>query len=284
MTARKTSSTSVQTTYPHDALHSTLERLSSESYAVPLLDAVTVDHGPPDLLGRFFTLADRTMRDRGLRLAYCGDFAILRAINEANRDSWYPLIPAFDQRGGAGAHNAYFFIAYDGNEVVATQVGRVYDMVGGFTEHCRSLRLMYDDPGKAGSGEVCTLTADAARAGDGIRGRVVFSGGTWCKPGKARGRGFASLLARLSRAFALARFGTDWTVSTVRKSHIAGGLLGAYGYTRLAYEWKWKSQLSPGAPSSTDDPIGLVHMPREELLTDLANYLPRLSLPSQAAE
>ncbi|MBM3549908.1 MAG: hypothetical protein FJX54_23455 [Alphaproteobacteria bacterium] len=255
-----------------------------ESYAVPLLDAVTIDHGPPDLLGRFFALADATMRNHGLKLAYCGDFRILRAINEDNRDSWYPLIPAFDSRGGATASNAYFFIAYDGNEIVATQVGRVYDVADSFTELCHSLRLMYDDPSKAPAGESCTLTLDAARAGDGIRGRVVFSGGTWCKPGKARGRGFASLLARLSRSFALARFGTDWTVSTVRMSHIAGGLLGAYGYKRLAYEWKWRSPVSPGAPSSKDDPIALVHMSREELLADLADHLPRLSLPSQAAE
>jgi len=264
--------------------NSTVADLSPESFAIPLLDAVSIDHGPRELLGRFFALADRAMRDHGLRLAYCGDFTILRVINEANRDSWYPMLPCFDIRGGASAQNAYFFVAYDNNEVVATQVGRVYDVADSFTEHCRSLRVMYDDPRKALPGETCLLTGDAARAGDEIRGRVVFSGGTWCKPGKARGRGFASLLARLSRCFALGRFGTEWTVSTVRKSHADGGLLGAYGYKRLNPEWKWTSPASSGAPSSKDDPIGFVHMRREELLADIADYLPSLSRPSRAAE
>lgn len=257
---------------------------SPDSFAVPLLDAVTVDHGPPELLGRFFALADRAFRDHGLRLAFCNDFAILKAINQANQDSWYPLIPAYDTRGGAGPGNAYFFIAYDREEVVATVVGRVHDMPDGFTEHCRSLRLMYDDPAMASDGESCTLLGNAARAGDAITGRVVFSGGGWCKPGKARGRGLASFLARLSRCYALSRFGTDWTVSTVRKAHIAGGLVRAYGYTRLDFEFRWRSPASPGAPSSAADPLAIVHMPREELLSDLAAFVAELSQPSRAAE
>jgi hypothetical protein len=252
------------------------------SSAVPLLDAVTIEHGPAEVLDRFFRLAERSIRLHGLRLACCRDFAILRAINQANRDSWYPLVPAYDLRGGAGPDNAYFFVAHDGHEIVATQVGRVYDMADGLTEHCRSLRLMYDDPAKALPGEACALVGDAARVGDGIRGRVVFSGGTWCKPGKARGRGLASLLARLSRSFALARFGTDWTVSTVRKSHILGGLVRAYGYTRLAFEFKWTSAASPGAAPGPDNPIAIVHMPREELVADLDAYAAMLDRQLQA--
>lgn len=250
---------------------------SPEGFAVPLLDAVTVEHGPADLLGRFFLAADHAFRSRGLRLAFCNDFSVLRAINEANRDSWYPLIPAYDRRGGAGAHNAYFFLAYDEEEVVATQVGRVYEMADGLTDHCRSLRLMYEDPRNALPGEACVLLGEAARAGDGIRGRVVFSGGTWCKPGKTRGRGLASLLARISRCYALSRFDTDWTVSTVRKAHIPGGLVRAYGYTRLDFEFRWRSPSSPGAPTSADDPLAIVYMPRDELISDLASYLPKLS-------
>ncbi len=257
---------------------------STRSFAVPLLDAITVEHGPADLLGQFFALADGAFRDRGLKLAFCNDFSILRAVNEANRDSWYPLIPAYDPRGGAGPENAYFFLAYDDEEIVATVVGRVHDMPDGFGEHCRSLRLMYDDPTKAAAGESCTLLDEAAEVASGIRGCVVFSGGGWCKPGKARGRGLASLLARLSRAYALSRFGTDWTVSTVRRAHIPGGLVRAYGYTRLAFEFRWRSPASPGAPTSAADPLALVYMPREELLSDMATFAAGLNRPSRAAE
>lgn len=257
---------------------------SAGAFAVPLLDAITIDHGPADLLGRFFALADAAFRKEGLRLAFCNDFSILGHINKANRDSWYPLIPAYDVRGGAGADNAYFFMAYDREEVVASVVGRVHDMADGLTEHCRSLRLMYADPSTAAPGEACTLTGDAVTAGNGIRGRVVFSGGGWCKPGKARGRGLAAFLARLSRCYALSRFGTDWTVSTVRRSHIPGGLVKAYGYSHLAFEFRWQSPVSPGGPATADNPTAIVWMRREELLADLASFVVDLSQPSRAAE
>jgi hypothetical protein len=258
---------------------------SSGFVAVPLLDAVTIDHGPADLIGRFFILADRAFRERGLRVAFCNDFSVLAAINLANRDTWYPLIPAFEERGGATPSNAYFFLAYDADEIVATVVGRVHDMADGLTEHCRSLRLMYDDPRKAPAGETCSLSGDAAAIGDTIRGRVVFSGGGWCKPGKARGRGLAYLIARLSRCYALSRFGTDWTVSTVRRSHIEGGLMRAYGYTRHAFEFHWRSPGSPGGPEKkSGDSAAIIYMPRAELLSDLATYMAGLSQPSQAAE
>jgi hypothetical protein len=254
------------------------------AYAVPLLDAVLVNHGPADLLGRFFLHADATVRDLGLRLAFSNDFALLARINEANRDTWYPLIPAFTAAGGADVHNAYFFLIYDAEEVVATVVGRVHDMPDGLSAHCRSLRLMYADPADAQPGEACVLTGEAEQAGNGIRGRVVFSGGGWCKPGKARGRGLASVIARLSRAYAFSRFGTDWTVSTVRKTMIAGGLVRAYGYTRLAFDFQWRSSLSPGGPATAENPVAIVWMSRDELIRDLADYVAGATRSSQAAE
>jgi hypothetical protein len=254
------------------------------SYAVPLLDAVLINHGPADLLGRFFLRADAAVRDLGMRLAFSNDFSLLARINEANRDSWYPLVPAFTAAGGADVHNAYFFLIYDAEEVVATVVGRVHDMPDGLSDHCRSLRLMYADPADARPGEACALSGEAEQAGNGIRGRVVFSGGGWCKPGKARGRGLASLIARLSRAYAFSRFGTDWTVSTVRKSMIAGGLVRAYGYTRLAFEFEWRSSVSPGGPATAENPVAIVWMSRDELIRDLADYLASFTQSSQAAE
>ena len=252
--------------------------------AIPLLDAVVIDHGPRDLLGRFFLQADRTIREQGLRLAFSDDFALLASINRANRDSWYELFPAYSTRGGAGPGNAYFFIAYDADEVVATQVGRVYDMHVSFADHWRTLKLMYADPSMALEGEACLLSGDAIAAAEEVKGKVVYSGGTWCKPGKARGKGFASLLARLSRCYAFARFGTDWTASAVRKAHVDGGLLRAYGYSRLAYSLQWTSPASSGPPSSAADPLGFISMPRAELLADIDRYLPAINRPSQAAE
>jgi hypothetical protein len=77
------------------------------SYAVPLLDAVLIEHGPADLLGRFFMRADAAIRDLGMRLAFSNDFSLLGRISAANRDSWYPLVPAYTAAGGAGTHNAY---------------------------------------------------------------------------------------------------------------------------------------------------------------------------------
>ncbi len=237
--------------------------------AVPLLDSLTVDHGPARLITEFFARAEGLMRSHGIHLWFSNDFRVLEQINAVNVGSWYRLWPAFTAEGGAGADNAYFFFGTLDGQVVATQVGRVYRMPEGLTESCRSLRFMYSDPATMATPEDrCELLGEAALHGEEIRGTVVQSGGTWFHTEHARGRGFAHVFPRLSRAFALARWGTDWTVSTVRQSLADIGVGNAYGYKKLYPELIWKAPASR-AGYTKDDPLNLVSLARAETIADL---------------
>jgi hypothetical protein len=275
--------------HPHDpqppASSTTLP--AAETFAIPLLDAVAIGHGPERLLFDFFVRADEVMRAQGVRLWFSNDFSMLERINAAHADSWYPLWPAFTRTGGAGPDNSYFFLGTQGDEIVATQIGRVYDMPEGLTEACSSLRFMYSDPAtQATPDDRCRLVGEAADFGHSIKGKVVQSGGTWFMPDKARGRGFASVFPRISRAFALATHGTDWTVSTVRRSLVERGVARAYGYERILYELTWQAPPSR-AGYLRPDPLTLVSLTVEETIADLRRTLDSEKLrlkPPRAAE
>ena len=51
-----------------------------------LITEITVDHGPRDLLGRFFLKADTAARERGITLSF-GTFADLVDTNARNTNS-----------------------------------------------------------------------------------------------------------------------------------------------------------------------------------------------------
>ena len=66
---------------------------------LPLLSDITVEHGPVDLLGRFFLKADTAARQRGVTLSFA-PMQELVEVNERNRDTWRPLLPLFDPACG----------------------------------------------------------------------------------------------------------------------------------------------------------------------------------------
>jgi hypothetical protein len=57
--------------------------------AYGFLKGVTVDHGPIDLLGRFFLKAEQAARRRGVFLSF-DTFDKLLETNEHSRASWRP--------------------------------------------------------------------------------------------------------------------------------------------------------------------------------------------------
>src|ERR1700704_999656 len=65
----------------------------------PMITEIEVDHGPRDLLGRFFLKADTAARERGIALSF-GTFDDLVEANARNTSSWHPLIPLFDPKNG----------------------------------------------------------------------------------------------------------------------------------------------------------------------------------------
>src|SRR5256885_15438757 len=61
-----------------------------------LLDQITLLHGPHDLLGRFFLIADTAARDRGVKLRLRADFDGLVELHRRHRESWTAKSPIFD--------------------------------------------------------------------------------------------------------------------------------------------------------------------------------------------
>jgi hypothetical protein len=232
-----------------------------------LPDQITVEYGPIERLGRYFLQLDKAAAARGLSLSLHSDFAALARVNAANRQSWSALTPLFDHRwGGIGPENGFWIAGHDAKgEIVATQAARLYPWLDRTLEsELTSLRLFYAEPMRQKQPqERCLVTAPCART---IRGRVVFSGSTWVRP-DYRGRGLASILPRISRAYAFTRWYSDITMSMVRRNLVEGGLVGRYGYSRVEYSVNWLGS------AKGDLELAVVWMDRAELLNDIERFM-----------
>src|SRR3546814_4309640 len=93
-------------------------------------------------------------------------------------------------------------------------------------DYLTSLRLFYPRPeSQKRDGESCSVRSTSAAT---IKGRVVFSGSTWIHP-DYRGRDLPQILPRISRALALSRWNTDFTISLVTMALVEKGIAAAYG-------------------------------------------------------
>jgi hypothetical protein len=179
-----------------------------------LLDQITVHHGPQELLVRFFTLVEARMRSLGLRLRLRTDFDRLIEVNEENRENWPPLTPIFDPRHSRlPIDSAYWIEAIDAEgRTVATHAGRLLQWDHTTLEdELSSLRIFYRDPSPhLAAGESVTVTAPSARR---ICGRTMAGGAVWVHPAY-RQRRLASIVPRVSRAYALTRWdiATNWSL------------------------------------------------------------------------
>lgn len=232
-----------------------------------LPDQITLQYGPLPELGRFFLAADKAARDRGLYLSLSTDFELLREVNRMNLKHWHGLAPSFDAGfGGINADCGYWLIGRnEDGDIVSTQAAHFYDMGSeSLQDYLHSLRLFYPKPEQQKNpGESCSVTSPSAAA---ISGRVVFSGSTWIHP-DYRGRALPKILPRLSRALALTRWNTDYTISLVTQALVEKGVAKAYGYTRVEPGVEWLgSSVSPRYMGC------LVWMPRSELLEDIARF------------
>lgn len=231
-----------------------------------LLAEITVDHGPRDLLGRFFLKADTAARARGITLSF-GTFADLVDTNARNTNSWHPLIPLFDPKnGGFNDDNAFCMVGRNQQgEIVATQAARLYRWPNtSFYEEARSLRLFYEDPASMKlPKERCEITAPSTKF---VSGNVCFSGGGWYRR-DYRKRNLSAILPRISRALAFTRWRTDYTVSVIAEKVILGGMADRSGYTNV--DWDLRMY---------DAPVGTVRcafvwMETNQLLADLSDFL-----------
>jgi len=232
-----------------------------------------IKHGPVGLLGRFFLWADTAVRDRGVTLSF-GSLQDLIEANKANSDTWRPLVPVFDEAlGGVTPETAFVLIGRDKHgEVVATQAARIYDWSEtSLKDEANSLRMFYADPDAAfARGDSCEINAPIAEK---ISGRVAFSGGIWYRR-DFRGKDLGTILPRISRAYALTRWNSDFTIGMMGDAVIAGGLAERAGYTKLE-----RNCIELVASPLGGMRCGLIWMQSDELLADLAAIMDRASVP-----
>jgi hypothetical protein len=244
-----------------------LPRLKQQAQIRRLPDQITINYGPREQLGRFFLAADKAARDRGVSLSLSTDFDYLRQINAANRRSWDSLAPSFNNEvSDIGEHNGFCLIgtAVDGT-IVSTQAAKFYDLSdSSLAESVASFRFFYADPAATCEpGETCTLTSPSAGQ---ISGPTVFSGSTWIHP-DYRKLGLPAILPRISRALALTRWDTSYTISFVKFVLVEKGVARAYGYNNVEPALEWR-----GPSGEMRYEGALIWMNREELLADMARF------------
>ena len=180
-----------------------------------LITDITVEHGPVELLGRFFLKADTAARQRGVTLSF-GTFEELLQVNSQNRDSWKPLTTIYDHRTcprGLAHDRAFCILGRDERgKVVASHAARVFEVDDGNTLYdiAVSLRLFYDEPERMkNSGERCEVTASVAKS---IRGKLLINGAVWYHP-SYRKRNMAMIVPRIARAYAYTRWKMDCRIA-----------------------------------------------------------------------
>jgi hypothetical protein len=234
-----------------------------------LINEITIEHGPADLLGRFFLKADTAARRRGVALSFAS-MQDLIAVNRANPDTWRPILPLFNpESGGITGDNCFCILGRNAQgDIVATQAARLYRWAAtSFHEEATSLRLFYSDPARSkGEHEEVEVTAPAAKE---LSGAVIFAGGIWYRPDH-RGQGLPNILPWLCRAYAYTRWRHDFSLSIMAEDVYKRGMAQRSGYAKADWEvWLRRTPVHPQG----DIRCALVWMDERDLLEGVAGFL-----------
>ena len=228
-----------------------------------LPDALTIKHGPTELLARFVLEGDKAARQMGIRLRLRYDFEELLYLNkqEVNRGNWFRLVNMFNpEYTDLSAENSYWISGEnEQGDIVVTQAGRIYYWPNTTLE--QEARLMFY--GGHDEGQSCIVTAKDAKT---IGGVVFYGGSVWVRP-DFRGRRLSELLPRLGRAYAVARWPVDWGISFVAPALVNKGIAAGYGYKHASY-----SIIYPESPWGNLEVV-LVSLSAAEAYNDFAETL-----------
>lgn len=228
-----------------------------------LPDALTIKHGPTELLARFVLEGDKAARAQGIRLRIRYDFEELLYLNKNRVASgiWYPLMRMFNHEcSDLTPENSYWISGEDEHgEVVATHAGRVHYWRDKTLSQQASVMLY----GEHAQEQHCVVTAPDAEL---ISGVVVYGGSAWVHP-DFRGNRLSQLLPRIGRAYALSRWPIDWGISIVAPILVEKGIASGYGYKHNSW-----SIIFPGAPSGAVENV-LVSVRAAEAYEDFASIL-----------
>jgi len=194
-----------------------------------LLDQITLQHGPHDLLGRYLILADRAARQMGVRLRLRSDFERLHEIKLKHFENTPMMSPIFDPAQSNLRIDSSFWVegVNDAGDTISTHAARLFDWPRTTLEsEARALRVHYEDPAPhLAAGESVDITAPSASR---IRGRTTFAGAMWVRADYRR-QGLTRIIPRISRVYAYTRWNTAFTWGFMEPRLHAGGASVAYG-------------------------------------------------------
>jgi hypothetical protein len=243
-----------------------------------LLDQVTVEFGPTEFLANTFLSLDRAARERGIHLSLSHDLHELAEVNARNRADWYPLPPMFDPSlGGITPENGFWIYGVnEQGEVVITQAARLYLFADTtFADEWEQRTFIYPEPEtQAKVDEYCTV--DCAAAHD-FTGRVCHTGALWIRS-DCRGKGLASLMPRLTRAYSLTRWYPDSMLGLVKTKLVDAGMARTYGWQRIDRSVHWFN-----APNYGDLDFAVCWMNPDDVVRDLGQLTQLLDEPASAA-
>lgn len=232
------------------------------------LSELQIECGPIDKLHRFFLYADTLNRAQGVTLSFA-TLKELLAVNEANRDSWKPLLPVFNPTTNTVRPDDVFCLLgrnADG-EVVSAQAARLFDWEGtNLKQEAESLRWFYDDPQTSKRpGEGCIVTAPSAPH---ITGRVAFLGAVWYRP-DYRKRMPTLVDLRVGPYYAMAKWRPDSFILIMVESLATKGLAPRFGR-----EPEWEILFSNNI-SFGDSRLALLSSSYDEASALFGNFMDR---------
>lgn len=246
-------------------LQSRLAQTPAPPHDVNILDALSIDHGPAELIGRFVLAADEAAHSAGLSVCVAPLEALVEA-NRANISAWRPMLPVLDpELAGFEQADGFCILARNSRgEVVATNACRRLGLGPvSLAEELESLRFFYKEPQlQKQPNERCVVTAVAAGE---ITGEIVYFGGSWCHP-DYRGRALSGIVTRLGKAFALARWPMRHGVGLMLESVYKRGFAQHLGFTSIDWSVSFKNT------REGDKVFGLLRTDPDALIADLAMY------------
>jgi hypothetical protein len=232
-----------------------------------ILGNVTIDHGPRELLAPLFLRVEYAVRQLGLRLSFTS-FDTLAEVNEANRDSWMPLFPAYQPKYWPDAVGDTFCLCAEdmARKTVATLAVRVYDWPAStFYDEACSLRLFYGNVERfRGHDESCEVSASSTRN---VSGRVALAGAVWVHPDWRKHPQLMVLMPRFARAYALGRWNIDFYTLLMTQAVFKGGLTRKTGMAKI--DWSIDMHACPLGNLR----LGFLWMNRTDLHEDLSRCL-----------
>jgi len=229
-------------------------------------EEIRIDHGPHEILGRFFLAVDTLIRERGLLASFAPAEKFVET-NEAHFDTWGPLIPLLDARHASFSARDVICVVCrnDRGDIVAIQGERLFRAgrrtLADLVDSGKFFDSDLDDP-LAEFGR-CEITAPGAKI---VKGRISYCGGLWVHP-DYRSLRLAAILTRLTRAWAVAHWNAQYSIGFLKPNVAATDLGRRYGYPRFESAFRFYSR----GELAYDG--GILWMTQKELIADLERFL-----------